>query len=286
MENPLFSIIVTAYNRELFIGETLESISAQSFQNYELIVSDDCSTDKTYALAESYRTRFQGMRISRNESNLGQFRNRNYAASLATGEYILYVDSDDTIKAGTLQYLADIVKEHEDIGFFIINKLPASDSYLTFTPRQAYVQHFYKKSILHIGPGGTLIKRKLFEQIGGFPLCYGVVGDMYYNLLAAAHTNILLLDFDFLNYRRHEGQEINKKNEYLIYGYTYFNDILSRPDGPLTTHEKTALINKSKRRFLINCFHDAFHNKSLKFFFHALETVKFNFTDYIKAVFA
>jgi hypothetical protein len=182
--------------------------------------------------------------------------------------------------------LADIVKEHEDIGFFMINKLPASDRCLIFTPRQAYEQHFYKKSILHVGPGGTLIKRKLFEQMGGFPLCYGVVGDMYYNLLAAAHTNILLLDFDFLNYRRHEGQEINKKNEYLIYGYTYFNDILTRPDVPLTTNEKTALINKSKRRFLINCFHDAIQKKSLKSFFHALETVKFNFTDYIKAVFS
>jgi glycosyltransferase involved in cell wall biosynthesis len=286
MGNPLFSIIVTAYNREQYIGETLESISAQSFQNFELIVADDCSTDNTYALALSYRTRFRGMRISRNESNLGQFRNRNFAASLAKGEYILYVDSDDTIKADTLQYLADIVKIYEDIGFFIINKLPASERCLTFSPRQAYVQNFYKKSILHVGPGGTLIKRKLFEQMGGFPLCYGVAGDMYYNLLAAAHTDILLLDYDFLNYRRHDGQEINKKNEYLIYGYIYFNDILSRPDVPLTTKEKTALINKSKRRFLINCFHDAFQKKSVISFFHSLDEVNFTYTDFIKALFA
>jgi glycosyltransferase involved in cell wall biosynthesis len=286
MEIPLFSIIVTAYNREQFITETLDSIASQSFQNYELIVADDCSSDSTYELAESYRGQFKQIRISRNKANLGQFQNRNFAASLAKGEFILYVDSDDTIKPGTLQYLADIVKAHEHIGFFIINKLPASDRYLIFTPRQAYVQHFYRKSILHVGPGGTLIRRKLFEQMGGFPLCYGVAGDMYYNLIAASRTSILLLDVDFLNYRRHDGQEINKKNEYLIYGYTYFKDLLSRADLPLTIIERTSLINKSKRRFLINCFHDAFQKKSLKSFFHALDTVKFSYSDCIKAVFA
>ncbi len=286
MEPPLFSVIVTAYNRELYIGEALDSISSQTFQNYELIIADDCSTDRTYELAESYRDQFNRITIVRHEINLGQFQNRNFAASLASGEYILYVDSDDTINPGTLQYLADIVKQYQSVGFFIINKIPGNRKFLLFTPQQAYEQHFYKKSILHVGPGGTLIKRNLFEKIGGFPLCYGVAGDMYYNLLAAAHTDILLLDFDFLNYRRHDGQEINKTDEYLIYGYVYFKDILSRSDVPLSSKEKTSLINKSKRRFVINCIQDAFQKKSFNSFFHSLYLVKFSFSDFLKALFA
>jgi hypothetical protein len=154
------------------------------------------------------------------------------------------------------------------------------------SPNEAYLFHFFEKSILHIGPGGTLISRKLFERIGGFPVCYGVAGDMYYNLLAAAHSDLLLLNFDFLNYRRHAGQEINKAYEYLIYGYLYFKDVLSRRDVPLLESEKIMLINKSKRRFLLNTISYAFKTRSFAIMKKALMEVDFRFSDFLKALIA
>jgi glycosyltransferase involved in cell wall biosynthesis len=286
MSIPVFSIIVTSYNREQYIQETLESILSQSYQDYELIVCDDCSSDSTFEIALSYQSKFSNVQFHRNTENLGQFPNRNRATKLAKGNYILFVDSDDTIKEGTLEYLSRIVNTYSDVDFFIISKMPSSNGCMQLNSNEAYRFHFYEKSILHIGPGGTLISRKLFERIGGFPVCYGVAGDMYYNLIAAAYSDVLLLDFDYLNYRRHAGQEINKAYEYLIYGYLYFKDVLSRHDSPLLERERTKLIDKSKRRFLLNAITYAFKKRSYNVLITAFRAVDYRFSDFLKALIA
>jgi glycosyltransferase involved in cell wall biosynthesis len=286
MQVPLFSIIVTSYNREKYIAETLDSILSQSISNYELILVDDCSIDETYEIALSFKNQFTSAVFFKNEKNIGQFKNRNFAASLATGDFFLYVDSDDTIKDGSLSYLSQVVSKYKDVDFFLINKIPNTIECMRLSPQEAYNHHFYKKSILHIGPGGTLIKRSLFYKINGFPICYGAVGDLYYNLMAAANSNILLLDFDFLNYRRHPDQEINKHYDYLIYGYKYFIDILSMPSSPLVERERKRLVNKSKRRFLINCFRYAFKVRSLKIIPSSMKKVGFSFSDIFIALIA
>jgi len=286
MSVPVFSIIVTSYNREQYIQETLDSILSQSYQDFELIFLDDCSSDNTFQIAVSYQHKFNNVRFYQNTENIGQFPNRNKAARLATGDYILFVDSDDTIKEGTLEYLYKIVNKFSDVDFFIINKLSSPNGCRQLSSNEAYRYHFYEKSILHIGPGGTMISRKLFERIGGFPVCYGVAGDMYYNLFAAAYSDVLLLDYDFLNYRRHAGQEINKAYEYLIYGYLYFKDILSRQDVPLLESERILLIDKSKRRFLLNCISYAFKESSFGVFRKAFRAVDYRFSDFLKALIA
>ena len=286
MQTPLFSIIVTSYNREKYIAETLDSILSQSFSDYELILVDDCSTDETFQIANSYKHKFNKTIFHQNEKNIGQFNNRNFGASFAEGEYILYVDSDDTIKDQTLSYLNDVVSKYKDVNFFLVNKLQNINGCIKLSPQESYRHHFFKKSILHIGPGGTLIKRVLFEKNNGFPDCYGAVGDMYYNLIAAANSDILLLDFDYLNYRRHADQEINKHYEYLIYGYKYFNDILSMPSSPLPERERKSLINKSKRRFLINCIRYAFKVRSLKIIPTSMKQVGFTYSDFLIAFIA
>ncbi len=286
MQTPLFSIIVTSFNREKYIAETLDSILSQSFSNYELILVDDCSTDKTFEIALSFKSKFINAVFFKNEKNIGQFKNRNLAASIAKGNFILYVDSDDTIKEGTLSYLNQVLSKNTDVGFFIINKHTDAKGCIRLSPSDAYNYHFYNKSILHIGPGGSIIKRNLFEKINGFPTCYGAVGDMYYNLMAASKTDIVLLDFDYLNYRRHPDQEINKHYEYLIYGYKYFIDILSIPSSPLIEKKRKRLINKSKRRFLINCFRYALSIRSFKIIPLSMKKVGFSYSDFLIALVA
>src|SRR5258708_6892254 len=80
---PLISVLMTSYNREDFISEAVESVLAQTCGNFELIVSDDCSTDRTLDIVRSYASKDSRIRISVNERNLGDYRNRNRAASLA-----------------------------------------------------------------------------------------------------------------------------------------------------------------------------------------------------------
>src|SRR5580700_5016235 len=90
---PKVSVVVTAYNREKYIAHAIESVLAQTFTDFELIVVDDCSRDNTAAIARSYESDPR-VRVYVNERNLGQFPNRNRAATYARGEFLKPHDSD------------------------------------------------------------------------------------------------------------------------------------------------------------------------------------------------
>ena len=113
---PAVSIIVPMYNVEKFIGECLDSILAQTFKNYELLVVDDCSTDKSCSIVESYIPKFEGrLNLIKSEKNSGGCPGtpRNIAIDIAHGEYIMFVDSDDVITPTALEELYPIAKNFD-----------------------------------------------------------------------------------------------------------------------------------------------------------------------------
>lgn len=92
-KEPLVSIIMPSYNTGTLIGESIESVLAQTYQNWELIVVDDCSTDNSVVVIESYRD--PRIQCFCNEKNSGAAYSRNRAIGEATGKYIAFLDSDD-----------------------------------------------------------------------------------------------------------------------------------------------------------------------------------------------
>lgn len=93
-ENKLVSIIMPSYNTERFICETVESVLAQTYEDWELIIVDDCSTDGTDAVIEKYLGDPR-IRYLKNERNSGAAVSRNRALSEARGRWIAFLDSDD-----------------------------------------------------------------------------------------------------------------------------------------------------------------------------------------------
>ena len=81
MATPLVSVLMTAYNREKYIAEAIESVLASTFQDFELIIVDDCSRDHTVEIVRRY-TSDPRLQVHVNEKNLGDYPNRNRAASL------------------------------------------------------------------------------------------------------------------------------------------------------------------------------------------------------------
>ena len=77
---PLVSVLMTSYNREKYITEAMESVLNSTYANFELIIVDDGSTDKTVAIANEYEKKDKRVKVHTNEKNLGQFQNRNKAA--------------------------------------------------------------------------------------------------------------------------------------------------------------------------------------------------------------
>lgn len=94
---PTISVLIPVYNRERYIRECIDSVLAQSFQDWEIICCDNASTDGTWSILEGYAARDPRIRILRNETNLGPIPNWKRCLAGATGRYIHWLWSDDFI---------------------------------------------------------------------------------------------------------------------------------------------------------------------------------------------
>ena len=103
------------YNAEKYVGECLDSILAQTFDDYEVIVVDDCSKDNSAAVVESYIPKFNGkLQLVRSEVNSGGAATpRNIALKLARGEYLMFIDSDDAITKTATKELISIAQDND-----------------------------------------------------------------------------------------------------------------------------------------------------------------------------
>ena len=110
------SVIVPLYNAEKYIAECLDSLLAQTFTDFEIIVVDDCSTDSSAAIVESYREKFGGRltftRLKKNSGNAG-YSARNRGFNCSRGEYVFFVDADDTLTKTALEQLYTVAKKFD-----------------------------------------------------------------------------------------------------------------------------------------------------------------------------
>ncbi len=111
----LVSIIMPAYNAELYIHQSIESVLRQTYQNWELIIVEDCSTDNTKKILELID--HPKIRIYYNNCNNGPGFNCHFASEIATGEYICRLDSDDIFTDNKLSQQVEFLNKNQDLVF-------------------------------------------------------------------------------------------------------------------------------------------------------------------------
>lgn len=115
-QRPLVTVITPAYNAEYFIKETIDSVLEQSVSNWEMIVIDDGSTDRTQEIVAEYAQMDARIRLIVNESNMGVARTRNRGLELFRGQYVAFLDSDDYWEPNMLEkMIARAVETGADI---------------------------------------------------------------------------------------------------------------------------------------------------------------------------
>jgi glycosyltransferase involved in cell wall biosynthesis len=170
-EKKLITIIMPAYNVEKYIKEAIDSILCQTYSNFELIIADDGSTDKTKKIIESFND--SRIVVSHNIKNKGKTDTVNRLLKLAKGEYITIHDSDDISHIHRLELLLKKFEKDKELGMvgswaeivaedakqtIGIDKRPENDSEI-------------KEQIIHNSTfcGATvMIKREVYEKIGGY----------------------------------------------------------------------------------------------------------------------
>ncbi len=112
---PKISVLVPVYNAAPFIGATIESVLAQSFTDFELLILDDASADNSAEIIAQYKdTR---IKFFKNKTNLGISASRNRLVDLAQGEYIAVLDNDDICLPDRLKVQAEFLDSHPEIAF-------------------------------------------------------------------------------------------------------------------------------------------------------------------------
>ena len=112
MNNPKISVLIPMYNRRHYIEQCINSVLAQTFRDFEIIVIDDCSTDDSFELVKTkFRDNLEGgVKILRNAQNLGEFLTTNRLFTEATGKYVLVLHSDDLLMPYALESLYDVAE--------------------------------------------------------------------------------------------------------------------------------------------------------------------------------
>ena len=124
---PAISVVTPMYNAEKYLGETLDCLLMQTFQNFEVILVNDCSTDNSRAVAENYLEKFGGrLKLYDNTTSLKASGTRNRGVLLSRGEYIFFLDADDLIMLDGLERMYTLAKKYDaDVvsfgGFYKIN---------------------------------------------------------------------------------------------------------------------------------------------------------------------
>jgi Glycosyltransferases involved in cell wall biogenesis len=246
--SPRISVLLTSYNREHYIAEAIESVLAQTVTDFELIVSDDRSTDGTVEIIHEYARRDSRIRVSVNEQNLGDYANRRRAAELARGRFLKYHDSDDVMYRHCLAAMVEPLEEEPRAAFALSCSAgwPGGPCPMLLTPRLAYEREFLGYGLFNQGPASALFRTEVFRTLGGFPeIAYS--GDYLFWLRACVTVNVLLVPGDLFYYRRHSGQELAQSASHAAYARAAAEAwrMLNSADCPL----KEDAVELAKRNF-------------------------------------
>ena len=254
-DKPLVSILTTIYNREKELPDAIESALESTYSNFELILVDDCSKDRSVEIARDYAAKDKRISIFVNETNLGDYANRNKAASLAKGKYIKFLDADDMMYYYGLEVMVNFTEKFPEAGFGL-GCYPADHTRFPFmiSPREIYLESFGPTNHFDRAPGSGLIKREVFHSLGGFS-GKRMIGDYEFWFKIARYYSMVKLPLDLYWNRIHEGQE--SKSNYAMHHYDrlrkeVLEENLNHPDCPLSKDEILIVRKKMKQQRMKN----------------------------------
>jgi glycosyltransferase involved in cell wall biosynthesis len=267
-DRVIVTVLMTAFNREKYIAEAIESVLASTLTNFELIIVDDCSKDRTIEIARSFENSDSRVKVYQNERNLGDYPNRNKAASYAKGKYIKYVDADDYLYPNGLEIIVGEMEKFPDasVGLFSLPQHFKKPFPILLNSQQTYEYNFFGPGLFYKAPLSAIFKTAAFINIGGFGVIRHAGDFEMWHRIAQKHSFLLIHDH-IVWFREHDDQESKKHdvNVELMYSRIEKSYIFDK-NSPLNVAQRTAIrrnkVKKSIKRMIIALmkfdFSDAF----------------------------
>lgn len=210
MESYKVSIIVPVYKVEQYLRQCMDSLVNQTLEEIEIIAVNDGSPDNSLAILEEYEKKYPEKVKVFSIENQGVSHARNYGFSKASGEYVLFVDSDDYIEKNTCQYLYTTAKKNgNDLVLFgrynVDNGVRRENFTLPWNYNFRLIDRKYEMAKISPFPWDKFISRQLFAQAGGFPEGIRFEDLPVAHMLSVSAKSIGVVRKCFYNYRVQAG---------------------------------------------------------------------------------
>ena len=216
LNQPMVSIGIPNYNYAHYILETLHSIAEQTYENVEIIIVDDCSTDNSISVIEAWMRSYQGQKkvsLFRNERNMGLTKSCNILLRHATGKYFQPLDADDILMPDKIERQVRLLEVNEDAAFVYSNAIVINENSIeteTYFERIKYNKDTMPSGMIQdailkfnfIPLPTVLLNTAKVLQVGGFDENLHVQ-DYYMWLALSADNKVLYINAITAKYRVH-----------------------------------------------------------------------------------
>jgi glycosyltransferase involved in cell wall biosynthesis len=189
---PFITVVIPLYNKQNYVGKTLESVLNQSFTNFEVVLINDCSTDNSFAVVAAFDD--SRIKLLSHSKNQGLSATRNTGIKNATSKYIAFLDADDLWKPDFLKEIYQLITSFPDAHLFATNYEEIIDDKITILPangaekllKNGLISNYFEKSLMQplYCPSSFCVKKEVFEKIGFYneKITYGE--DVDFNIRA------------------------------------------------------------------------------------------------------
>ena len=166
-ENPNISVIMSCFNSEKHVKSSVESILKQTYEDFEFLIIDDCSTDDTFNILKKYEAKDKRVKVFKNSKNLGLTKSLNILIKKSKGLFIARQDADDISKSDRLEYQIKFLQSSNFRCCTTRAKIKGSQKLI---PKYSYIFPNniiakFKNPFIH---GTLLIEKSLMIKMGGY----------------------------------------------------------------------------------------------------------------------
>ena len=231
---PYFSVIIPLYNKENFIQNTVNSVLNQSFQDFELIIIDDCSTDNSLMKLNKFKDSIQ---IIKHTTNKGLSATRNTGIINSKAEYIAFLDADDLWKETFLEEIFILINKFPNASLFATNYEEFVNANTTILPKNgAYkfeqnsqINDFFIKSLYQplYCPSSFCVKKDVFDTIGLYNTSITFGEDVDFNIRANLAYNLAYSNRPLVQYVIYSENQITqgKLSSKILTDFDFYDQI-------------------------------------------------------------
>ena len=225
----MISIILPTYNGQKYLGLSIKSIIDQTYSDWELIIIDDCSIDKTQEIAMTYSRMDNRIKYFRNERNLKLPASLNKGFSYSTGEYLTWTSDDNIFLSNALEVMYQYMKNN-DVGLVFARQeiIDTQGDVRYIQPKVDRLDDLYFKNIVG---ACFLYRRDVYETVGDYDVSKFLIEDWDYWLRIYKKYDIGYIEAVLYQYRNHRNSLTEKKNfEIQTAAVTFLENVLGYED--------------------------------------------------------